>query len=51
MNNSVSLEVATLSYDSSGEFKPEKLRIGIGYCSPNSSATVCSDNIMVGSEV
>lgn len=43
-DNFPSVEVAHISFDSR-TYKPNKLRVGIGFCSPNAKGTIFADNI------
>jgi murein DD-endopeptidase MepM/ murein hydrolase activator NlpD len=47
-DNPASVEVAHISYDSR-TYKPNKLRVGIGFCSSNAGGTIFADNIRLTS--
>jgi len=49
-NNSAPSEVSTISYDSRS-YNPKKLRVGIGFCSPNASGTIFTDNVRLSGRV
>ena len=49
-NNTALSKVATIRYDSR-TYSPKKLRIGIGFCSPNASGTILMDNVKLSGRV